>query len=388
MLQLFKVFMSPNAPKNVEDVLLSGMITQHSQVDKFEKELQNWFNYPYILTLNSATSGLTLAIRMLNLSPTDVILATPLTCTATNFPILANNLKLAWVDVDPHTCNMDLDDLKIKITPYTKAVIFVHWGGYPIDLNKVRDIQDYTEKTFGFRLKVIEDCAHAFGAEYQNKKIGTHGNICIFSLQAIKHLTTGDGGLIFLPDKETYERAKLLRWFGIDRNARSGPGKKDFRMEDDIQEWGYKFHMNDINASIGLSNLPHINNNLKLLRNNANYYDSILKHVNGVKLLQQIPTAIPAYWLYTIKIVNKKGFIQYMKDNDVIVSQVHNRNDIHSCLKEFKAPLPMLDKLEQEMVCIPCGWWLTIHDMRRIINLIQHWCNTNISISISDSDSV
>ena len=99
--------------------------------------------------------------------------------------------------------------------------------------------------------------AHSFGAEYNGKKIGNNNNICVFSLQAIKHLTTGDGGLITLPNKELYDRAKLLRWYGIDRDKRNYKGK-DFRLENDIVESGYKFHMNDINATIGLYNLPHI----------------------------------------------------------------------------------------------------------------------------------
>jgi dTDP-4-amino-4,6-dideoxygalactose transaminase len=255
-LSLFKVFMSPGISKPLIDTLQSGFISQGKKVEEFESKLKEWFNYPYILTLNSATSGLILAIKVLNLVEGDEILSSPLTCFATNVSILANGLNIKWVDVDPETCNINLDDLKNKITAKTKAILLVHWGGYPVDLDKIKEIQKYTVDKFGFKIHVIEDCAHAFGAEYKNQKIGTHGNICVFSLQAIKHLTTGDGGLIFLPNKELYDRVKLLRWYGIDREYKNN---KDYRLENDISEWGYKYHMNDINATIGIENLKYIN---------------------------------------------------------------------------------------------------------------------------------
>lgn len=372
MISLFKVFMSSDISTSISKTLTSGMITQGEKVELFEKQLSTWFNYPHILTLNSATSGLTLALRLLNLQKDDEILTSPLTCTATNWSILANNLKIKWVDVDYNTCNINLDDLKSKITEKTKAVMFVHWGGTPVDLDKIDEIKLYTKEKYGHDLHIIEDCAHAFGSEYKNKKIGTHGNICVFSLQAIKHLTTGDGGLIFLPNKELYDRAKLLRWYGISREQRSGNG--DFRLENDVKEWGYKFHMNDINATIGITNLPYIENNLEIIRKNVLFYEKELKDIKGITLLQNVFNSLSSYWIYTIKIINKKEFIEFMKLKNIMVSQVHNRNDIHSCVKEFEDKLPILDKLEKEIICIPCGWWLSEEEKKYIVNCIKEWC--------------
>lgn len=373
MIPLFKVFMNPDAARSVSDVLNSGMITQSKQVEKFENELQKFFNYPYILTLNSATSGLTLSFRLLNLKPGDEVLTTALTCFATNAAILANNLKIKWVDVDPDTCNINLDDLKSKITAKTKAICFVHWGGSPVNLDRVEQIKVYAKEKFGNDIKVVEDAAHAFGSKFNNKYVGTHGNLTVFSTQAIKHLTTGDGGLIFLPNKELYDRAKLLRWYGISREKRSGKGK-DFRLEEDISEWGYKFHMNDINATIGLSNLPHIQNNLQRARDIAKIYDSEFADVTGVTPLKQEIGGVSSYWIYTIKIINKDGFIPYMNRNNIMVSQVHNRNDNNSCVSEFKSELPLLDELEKSIVSIPIGWWMTKQDTTKIIKSIEAWC--------------
>ena len=370
---LFRVSMNPDI--NINDVLTSGYITQGNKVEEYEAKLKEYFNYPFIISVNSATSGLTLAVRLLNLPPQSEILCTPLTCLATNFPVLANGHVIKWVDVDEDTLNIDLSDLENKITENTRAILFVHWGGYPVDLDRLQQIISFAHIKYGHKISVIEDCAHAFGSIYKQKWLGTQGGTkAVYSTQAIKHLTTGDGGFMLLPDEETYRRAKLLRWFGIDREKRSGGG--DFRLESDVQEWGYKFHMNDINASIGISNLPFINENIRKIRENVEFYKRELSKVSGVQLLKEEPHSVSSYWLFTIKIVNKSEFIPYMKEMGVVVSQVHNRNDIHSCMSPFKTSLPTLDKVEKEIVCIPCGWWVSCFDREYIVNLIKKWCVT------------
>ena len=246
---LFRVFIAPNATEITGKTLHSGFITHGPKVDAFERKFKDYLENPYTLALNSATSAHHLALHLLKkpagpnwpgLQKGDEILSTALTCTATNFPILANGFKIKWVDVDPATGNMDVRDLQRKITKNTKVIVFVHWGGTPADLDGVRKVQDYAESIFGFRPAVIEDAAHAMGAEYHGIKIGAldRGNIVTFSLQAIKHITTSDGGLLCLPSEELYERAKLLRWYGIDRKKRNNHKNKDFRLESDVKEYG------------------------------------------------------------------------------------------------------------------------------------------------------
>jgi len=380
---LFKVFMSKDVLKPVNEVLMSGQITQGPQVELFETSLKNFIGNPYILTLNSATAGLTLALRLLKNKDerfnwtgfddeTDIVLTPALTCFATTAAILANKVNIKWLDVDIETANIDLLDLKRKLNKNTKVIYLVHWGGYPVDLDELRDLQEYSLQTFGFKPMIIEDCAHAFGAEYSKGKIGgkgSEGNICVFSLQAIKHLTTGDGGFITLPNQYLYDRCKLLRWYGIDRDKRNYQGK-DLRLENDIVEYGYKFHMNDINATIGLYNLPHMIDLLRKNRENAAYFDEHLKDVEGIKLMKINPKCVSAYWLYSIRVLNgkKQDFLDKMKESGIMTSQVHNRNDINSCVKEFEETLPNLDLLEKELICIPVGWWLNEEDRERIIN--------------------
>jgi dTDP-4-amino-4,6-dideoxygalactose transaminase len=298
----------------------------------------------------------------------DEVLCTPLTCTATNWPVLANGLKIKWVDVDPKTLNMDLDDLARKITKDTKIIYLVHWGGYPIDLDKVKEIQDRTKQMFGFRPMVIEDCAHSIGSFWKGKPLGNHGNICTFSLQAIKHVTSIDGGILTLPNQDLYRRAKLLRWYGIDRET----NKKDFRCEADVAEWGFKFHMNDVNACVGMENFQNVGNIIDRHVENAEYYNKELNKVVGVTLTQQdMRYRKSSYWIYSMLVDNKQQFMNKMKECNIMVSQVHERNDIHSCVSEYKSHLPNLDKIQKQLICIPNGWWITDEQREYIVDCIK-----------------
>ena len=385
MIPLFKVYMDKNAHKEVKKVLNSGFIGQGPKVEEFESELREYFGTDFISTVNAATSAEHLALHMLKtpimetfdgcaqreiwpgMEDGDEVLTTPLTCTATYWPILANNLNIKLVDVDKKTLNMDLEDLERKITKKTKVIFVVHWGGYPVDLDKLDDIVRKTEKRFGFKPMIIEDCAHAMGSTYNNKPIGSHGNWCTFSFQAIKHITTGDGGILITPNRDSFQRTKLLRWYGIDRES----NKKDFRCEEDIKEWGYKFHMNDIAATIGISNFKHIDEIVGKHQSNANFYDEELKDVKGVTLLERKDNHKSSFWIYSMLVDHKDEFMKHMKECGIMVSQVHERNDIHSCVKEYRTHLPSLDWITPRLISIPVGWWVSEKDRRYIVDCIK-----------------
>lgn len=380
-ISLFKVFMSEDVVKPLNDVIMSGFITQGGKVDQFESELSSFFGNSRLLTLNSATSGLTLALRLLqNPDPeigwpgfntdTDFVLSPALTCFATNAAILANNCKIKWVDTDNTTANVCISDIRSKLSANTKVLYVVHWGGYPVDLDALSRLQDEHLVKYGYKFAIIEDCAHAFGAEYKGKVLGNHGNICVFSFQAIKHLTTGDGGLIVLPTQTLYDRAKLIRWFGIDRDKRNY-NRKDFRLENDISEWGYKFHMNDINATIGLHNLPHMRGLLEKSRNNNDYLYANLRGCKGVTLLENSNDRKSACWLFTMRVVNKNDFVEKMKSHGIMTSQVHNRNDLNTCVSDYQCELPNITELEQSLICIPVGWWLEKEQLDYMIEKIK-----------------
>lgn len=374
-IQLFKVHMADTAADEVAKVLNSGYIGQGPKVEEFEAKLKEYLNHDYIQTLNSGTSALHLALHLLKkpngkwpgISEGDEVLATAMTCTASNFPILANGLKIKWVDIDPTTLNMDLDDLARKITSKTKAIIVVHWGGYPNDLNKIKQIQSQSEELYGFKPAVIEDGAHSFGSKYMGKHIGNHGNLTMYSLQAIKHITSIDGGLLLSPYQELHRRGKLIRWYGIDREG----NRKDFRCEADIEEWGFKFHMNDVCATVGIENLKHADELIQKHKENASYYDKHLQNTPGVTLLKREPGFESSFWIYSMLVENRDGFYKHMKDCGIVVSQVHERNDKHTAVKEFRTPLPTLDKTIGKIVSIPVGWWITSEERKYIVDCIK-----------------
>ncbi len=221
---LFKVRMSPNAAERVKGVLESGYIGQGEQVEIFERALAQFTGHPAPLSLNSATSGLMLALRLIRGidSEPGEVLAPPITCTATNWPILASGQKIRWVDTNHADGNMDVEDLRSKLSPRTRAIMLVHWGGYPNDLDAIKAVQDECYDKYGTRPSIVEDAAHAFGSKYRGNMIGTSGNYCVFSFQAIKHLTCGDGGALLCPDEHETERARLMRWYGMDRAQSNG----------------------------------------------------------------------------------------------------------------------------------------------------------------------
>jgi dTDP-4-amino-4,6-dideoxygalactose transaminase len=385
---LFKVFMSPSASEAVSDVLHSGFIGQGSKVDEFESNLSKFLSHDQLVTLNSGTSGLHLALHLLKkpnifvdvyhgaaysqtnwpgLEQGDEVLATALTCTASNWPILANGLKIKWVDIDPTTLNIDLDDLERKITAKTKVIMLVHWGGYPNDLNKIKQIQRRAYDRYGFAPMVIEDGAHSFGSKYLGEHLGNHGNMVMYSLQAIKHITSIDGGILTLPHNDLYKRAKLIRWYGIDRNG----SRKDFRCEADITEWGFKFHMNDVCATVGNENLKHAKDIIAKHQSNAKFYDEQLKDTAGIQLLTRHTDRESAFWIYSMLVDDRDGFMRHMKEHGIVSSQVHERNDKHTCVREYSSALPTLDATIGKVVSIPIGWWVTEEDRQYIVDCIK-----------------
>jgi dTDP-4-amino-4,6-dideoxygalactose transaminase len=380
---LFAVHVPKEVDKPLLDVLHSGYIGQGPKVDEFEQILSKYFGTRNILTLNNGTAGLHLAYRLSGIqSPEDEVITTPMTCAATNLPILANNGKVVWADVDKRSGLIDVLDVERKITPRTKAIVCVDWGGTPCDIDALMQLGEK------YHIKVIEDAAHAFGTTYKNRKVGTLADFTMFSLQAIKHITTVDGGLLMCKSTEDYRRGKLLRWYGIDRET----DRKDSRIEEDIVDWGYKFHMNDVAATIGIVQMDHIDRILKMHRDNAKYYQASLPadfYVPHTKYLQY--SCEPSYWLYTVvlpKAEYRDRFVEYMKQNGVQVSRVHARNDTHSAFKSSKCVLPNVTEYNNRMVCIPVNWSLTQEDKERIVTLCKNFISQCENINITKGKDI
>lgn len=357
MIPLFTVNMPPKQflMPRLEEVLYSGYIGQGPKVEEFERKFANYIGNQNVLSLNSGTSALHLAYRLAGVEGGEVI-TTPMTCTATNMPILANGADIVWADINPHTGMIDPQDVERKITKRTKAITVVSWGGqFPQDVT-------YLRQKYG--IPIIFDAAHALGLGIN----WSNYDYVAFSLQAIKHITTVDGGILMVRDTDNYKRGKLLRWYGIDRES----DRKDFRCEEDIKEWGYKFHMNDVTATIGLVQLNHIDEIIKKHQYCATYYATEI--VNPYVKAGYGPSQ--SYWLYTLlwdKQAYRDGFMRDAADAGVQVSRVHERNDKHTVFAKYARTLPGVDEFTSKMVCIPCHSKLTLDDLRKVVCVVNNY---------------
>ena len=363
MIPLFKVHVPPNIGIAIQNVFEEGVVTEGNYSDKFENEFSDLVSNKYSSLLNSGTSALTLAYRMSDVGPDTEIITTPMTCMATNEPAHIMGSKIVFADIDPETGNIDPVSVKRLLTKKTRAVVGVHWAGQPYDIDAVNTIvKDYSEK-----IKTIEDAAHALGANYNGRPIGSHSDYVCFSFQAIKHLTTVDGGAICSLTKEDDNRIKKLRWFGLDRKYQGS------KWEQDIVESGYKFHMNNVNASIGLEQMKYIDNIIKAHKKNGKLFDENIDNPK-IKKLRRDTKSESSTWIYTLLVEDRNKFKDYLQSNGISADVVHVRNDKYTVFKDFKRDdLPGADYFCSRMINIPVGWWLSNSDIEKIISVVNDY---------------
>jgi dTDP-4-amino-4,6-dideoxygalactose transaminase len=358
MIPIVKPYIPPKEDlmPSLEKTLYSGYIAQGEQVQNFESELEKHLGISNVLTVNSGTSALHLALILANVKPGDEVISTPMTAEPTNTVILQTGAKIIWADVEPDTGLICHESVKKIITNKTKAIMVVHYAGMVANLDKFYSLGK------NYNIPVIEDCAHAFGSEYNNKKIGYLSDFAIYSFQAIKHLTTIDGGLLICKNQNHYDRAKKLRWFGLDKNTS--------RLENNIKEIGFKYNMNDVNATFGLIQLKYLKENVEKYIENGQFFDKELKNVDGIELIDYHNNTKPSYWLYTAMIEKREDFINYMFSNGIQCSTLHLRNDRHSVFKH-DLNLPGLESFYSKFIHWGCGWWLSNEDKAKIVDLIK-----------------
>jgi dTDP-4-amino-4,6-dideoxygalactose transaminase len=342
----------------LQRVLYSGYVAQGEQVELFERAFENYIGSGHALSLNSGTAALHIALELCGVKAGDEVISTALTAEPTNVAIKMVGASIRYADIDFETGNISPAAIEANINAKTKAIMVVDYAGIPVN---VTAIQAISEK---YNIPVIHDAAHALGAKFNGVKSGGHFPYTIFSLQAIKHITTIDGGVLQLASKEDYEKAKLIRWFGID--------KKKTRLENNIQLQGYKYHMNNVNATIGLLQLGSVTETVNSYIKNGKFFDEALKGVAGVDGIKYYPGSEPSYWLYTLKVENRADFIKMMESNGIMASELHKRNDWHDYLNDFNASLPVLDEFYEKMVHIPCGWWVNEEAKAKIVASIKN----------------
>ena len=313
--------------------------------------------------LNSGTAALHLAMEVAGIGAGDEVILSPQTFVASALVVAQVGATPVFTDIQYETGNIDPAGIEASITPRTKAIMAVHWGGYPCDLNEIQAIARR------HNLLVIEDAAHAPGATYKGEPIGSVSDITCFSFQAIKHLTTGDGGAICCLDPALAQEAFKRRWFGIDRanSPMSELGEREY----DITKVGFKYHLSDYAAALGLANLEGFHERLARRRRLAQRYEQALADMAGLTLFQHHPDRESAHWLFGFHVENRLAFIRALKAQGVAASVVHDGIDHNSLFGGTRPELINQLRFNETQIHIPIHDALTDEQLEYVVDTIK-----------------
>jgi len=359
MIDMFYPHIPKEAIDEVTDTLYSRWIGQGPKVDLFEKNFGKLFDVQYPVSLNSGSAALETAYELAGLKAGDSVISTPLTCTATNIPLLRMGCKIIWADIDENTLCLNLKDVIRKIEPTTRAIVQVHLGG----VQSTVDSQKLYNPLDGSYIPVISDACQALGT--------FTGDYVCNSFQAIKQLSTADGGMLTVRNEEDYKKAKLMRWFGIDREKKVKNKWQCYterQMTFDIEVLGYKRQMTDVAAAMGIVGLKYYYDWQVYRKKLANIYKSELSKVNGIKIIDGIKNM---HWLFTILVEHRDDFAKMLFENHVDTNLVQVRNDIYKIFGGKRADLPVMNSIESKYLSLPMHLKLAEEDIYTICRLIQ-----------------
>jgi perosamine synthetase len=362
-MRLFNTTVTKKAIELVNNSLETTFISAGNRADEFEKKLSEKLFMSRPVTVNSGTSALHLALAAANIKYGDEVILPSQTFIASGLAILQQGAKPVFADIDYMTGNIDPKSIESKITNKTKAIMVVHWAGYPCDMNEIIKIAKDNN------LLVIEDAAHALGSYYKGKPIGTISDYTCFSFQAIKHLTCGDGGAICSLRDSDEKRLRKLRWFNIDRDD-DVPDILGERVYNSF-ELGYKYHMNDISASVGLGNLEEIGTKLQRYSDISAIYNNEFKEFDGILNFDYKSDRKSSYWLYGFHVENRVDFIKKLSSHGIPSSVVHlgiDKNDVFGG-KDYS--LVNQRKFDETQINIPIHDGLSDEDVYTIIKTIK-----------------
>ncbi|WKZ71072.1 MAG: aminotransferase class V-fold PLP-dependent enzyme [Melioribacteraceae bacterium] len=341
----------PDKLPELNNILYSGKLSYGYWGEEFEKAISSYIGNEYFLSVNSFNSALLVAIAVLELKPGDEVIASPMSCLASNQPFATQNLKVVWADIDPKTGTLDPSDVKRKITKQTKAIFHNHHCGY------VGYVEEINQIARQYGLYVVDDAIEAFGSEYSNKKMGNLGaDITAFSFQTVRLPNTIDGGGLSFCRKELYERALLIRDLGVNR--------KKFRDENgeiskkcDIALPGFGATLNETSAYIGLQQVHYIDSLLGKQNENATVWNVKLKEIKNISLLNSINGSKPNYWVYGCFAENKLEAISFFRERNYYASGIHLPNNNYSIFNS-KIELKGVNEFYTNFIALPSGWWV------------------------------
>jgi perosamine synthetase len=366
---VFRPYHGEEEIEAVAAVIRSGWWGQGPKTAEFEQRFAAFVDAPRAVAVNSATAALHLALQVAGVDGGEVI-STSMTFVSTNHAILYNHATPVFADIEPDTLNIDPADIARKVTVRTRAIVAVHYGGHPADLDRIHAIAD------AHGLIVVEDAAHACGAEYQGRKIGSLSPLTCFSFHPVKNLATGDGGMITLHDEEWDSRLRRLRWVGINKDTwvrSAGKEKSQYSWQYDVEELGYKCHTNDINAALGLVQLERLPQTNARRREICALYDVGLGDLPWLQLPVQRPGVISARHNYVVRCDDRDGLADWLRQHKVATSVHYIPNHLYEMYRPYATPLPVTEREWQRLLTLPLFPALTDAEAAYIIDVIRHY---------------
>ena len=359
---LFHPHLPAKAVEYVTEVLNSRWIGQGPKVDEFERKFGARFaGRRSTLAVRAGTDALHLAYILAGLQPGDEVISPLFTCTATNLPFLYMGVKIIFADVQAGSLNIDPSDVQRRITERTKAIVCIHHGGLPSDMDELQAIADE------YGLQVIEDAAHALGATYRGQTIGSLSDFTMFSFAAVKSLTTGDGGMLIMRDASLVDKARRLRSAGIDRKA-----KQAGNWENDIFEIGYRYQTSDLAAAMGLAALEEFDSVLAHRRGLLTQYERELANIPGLTLVGVgRRDRTHAAWMCTILAERREALQRKLREHNIESSQVHYRNDRYSIFGGRRNDFPNMDAVEDRYMHLPLHTRMVRSDVAHVCSVIR-----------------
>ena len=353
------------AIEEVVRTLKSTWINTGKKEKEFREKICDRFEAPYAVACNSGTSALKAGLSALGVGYGDEVVSTPFTFMATNTSILELGAKPVFADIQYDTLNIDPKSVEEKITSKTKAIICVHFGGNPVDLDELREVASK------HNLPIIEDSAHAMGSEYKGKPIGSTGDIITFSFQSIKIVTCGDGGVITTTDPNLYKKLKEKVWYGVDRDV-----KKSGYFLDPIpyypQELGFKMNMNDITATLACEAMNYLDTALERRIEVGERYRKEFSNLSKITLMNYKDDRKQNYQIFPVHAKYRDEFSRFMWDNDIQIHINNKRNDAYPIFGGL-CDLPNLARADETAILLPIHSELTDTDVDKIIDKVKEY---------------
>ena len=354
----------------VKECLEKGWTGMGFKTVQFEEAWKEYTKHKYAYYINSNTVGLHLAVKILKMengwNDGDEIISTPITFVSTNHAILYENMKAVFADVDEYLC-LDPVDVEKKITPKTKAVIFVGYGGRFGKLDKIIEI---CKK---HNLKLILDAAHMSGTRVNGVFPGTMDGIdvTVYSYQAVKNLPTGDSGMICFNDEKSDKLARQLAWLGINKDTYARSNKGTYAWKYDVDYVGYKYNGNAIMAAIGLVQLKYLDEENQRRRDIVNMYNEGFKNNKNIKIVPANYANECSYHLYELIVPDREALLDFLSKNEINCGVHYRDNTEYSMYLYANGTCPNAHEVSQHLITMPLHMWLTDEDVNKIIEKVN-----------------